>query len=310
MISVIIVNYNRKDLLRQCLDSLRSQSFKDIEIIVVDNASKDGSLDMLKDVYPEVKLIQNTDNLLFCRAQNQGVEASTGDFILCLNNDVILDRDYLKEMVFSAGLEDRIGMISGKILRTGGKVIDSTGLFLGRNRKAVERGYGEIDNGRYDKPEFVFGVSGSCAFLRKGMLLDLKDENGYFDERFGMYYEDLDLCWRAQKKAWKAYYNPNALAYHMRGGTAAGSNRKTWPVFHYIGRDLKKRYIVNRYRCIRKNDSFLGFLINLPFILFYEIKMYGYLALYLAFGFARTIFFERAKRAEKKKNLLDRNPYA
>ena len=277
MISIIIVNYNSKDLLRQCLDSLRSQSFKDREIIVVDNASKDGSLDMLRVFYPEIKLIQNADNLLFCKAQNQGIDSSMGDFILCLNNDVILDRDYLKEMMASAGLEERIGMISGKILRIDKKTIDSTGLFLGRNRKAVERGYGEINKGQYNKPEFVFGVSGSCAFLRKSMLLDLKDKNGYFDERFGMYYEDLDLCWRAQKKAWKAYYNPNAIAYHIRGGTAAGCNSKRWPVFHYINQDLKKRYIINRYRCMRKNDSLKGILLNFPCILLYEIKIYCYM---------------------------------
>ena len=149
MISVIIVNYNRKDLLKQCLDSLYGQSFKNIEIIVVDNASEDDSVAMVSAFYPNVKLIRNTVNALFCKAQNQGIGISRGDFVLSLNSDVTLDKDYLKETLSSAGLDSGIGMVSGKILRMDNKTIDSTGLFLGRNRKAVERGYGKIDKGQY-----------------------------------------------------------------------------------------------------------------------------------------------------------------
>jgi len=279
MVSIIIVNYNRKDLLRQCLDSLRGQSFRDMEIIVADNASKDGSVDMLRAYYPEVKLIRNADNLLFCKAQNQGIDISSGDFILCLNSDVMLEKEYLKQALNSMNSDAGIGMVSGKLLRMDRKIIDSTGLFLGRNRKAVERGYGEIDKGLYNKPEYVFGVSGACAFLRKTMLKEIKDKYGYFDERFGMYYEDLDLCWRANKKGWKAYYNPNAVAYHVRGGTAAGPDYSGGRIFPYIKRDLKRRYIINRYRCMIKNDSIINFLMNLPFILWYDIKIWCYFAI-------------------------------
>lgn len=277
MISVIIVNYNRKDLLRQCLDSIRGQDFKDVEVIVADNASSDGSIEMLAICYPEVKLMRNAGNLLFCKAQNQGIDTAKGNFILCLNSDVVLDKSYLKEVLSSIESGAKIGMVSGKILRSDKKILDSTGLFLGRNRKAVERGYGKNDNGQYNKPEYIFGTSGACAFLRKSMLMDIKDKNGYFDERFGMYYEDLDLCWRANKKGWKAYYNPKAIAYHVRGGTAVSANGAQGPIFPYIARGLKKRYILNRYRCMIKNDSLKGVLLNLPFILLYEIKIYCYL---------------------------------
>jgi len=286
MISIIIANYNRKDLLRECLDSLRGQSFKDFEIIVIDNASTDGSVEMVKVNYPEVKLICNTINLLFCRVQNQGIDVSTGNFILCLNNDCFLDKDYLKEALYAISLDDRIGMVSGKILRMDKETIDSTGLFLGRNRKAIERGYSKKDKGQYEKAGYVFGVSGACAFFRKSMLLDIKDKNGYFDERFGMYYEDLDLCWRANKRAWKAYYNPKAVAYHVRAGTAViHKGRAGLSVLRsfsgggnlpYLREDLKKMYIINRYRCMAKNDSIFGFLVNLPFILCYNIKLWFY----------------------------------
>jgi len=277
MISVIIVNYNREDFLKKCLDSVRGQSFKDIEIIVVDNASSDNSVGIIGAHYPEVELIHNMKNLFFCKAQNQGIDASKGSFILSLNSDCFLERDYLKEVMSSIGLDTKVGMVSGKILRMDKKTIDSTGLFLARNRKPAERGYGKKDRGQYEKPGHVFGVSGACAFFRRSMLMDIKDKNGYFDQDFDMYYEDLDLCWRAHKKGWKAYYNPKAIAHHVRGGTAVSHKGKTSLMLPYLPDELKKIYIRNRYRCIRKNDSLISFLINLPFILFYEIKLWCYL---------------------------------
>ncbi len=283
MISVIIVNYNKKDLLKGCIDSVMTQSFSDKEVIVVDNSSLDASSGMVNAMYPEIKLLQNTENLFFCKANNQGIKEAKGDFILCLNSDCVLDKDYLKEALSSFNLDKRIGMVSGKIFRTDKKTIDSTGLFVARNRKPLERGYGKLDKGQHEKPEYVFGVSGSCMLMKKVMLDDIKDENGYFDETFEIYYEDLDLCWRAQKKGWKAYYTPKAIAYHERGATAVIENKDCFglrprnDIFRGISDELKKKYIRNRYKCMKKNDSIAGFLINLPFILLYEIKMYCYI---------------------------------
>jgi len=290
MISIIIVNYNRKDLLKNCLDAVRIQSFKDIEIIVVDNGSSDGSSDMSRADYPGVKLIENKENLFFCKANNQGIEAAKGDLILCLNNDCVLDRDYLKEAVISFNVDEKIGMVSGKILRIDRKTIDSTGLFVARNRKPLERGYGKPDKGQYDNPGYVFGVSGVCMLIKRTMLEDIKDDNGYFDETFEIYYEDLDLCWRAHKKGWSAYYNPKAMAYHKRGATGViyPVQLRKLPIwatcevgqrfkFLHLRDELKKRYIRNRYKCMKKNDTMAGFIIHLPFILLYEIKIYFYI---------------------------------
>ncbi|MBU1853455.1 MAG: glycosyltransferase family 2 protein [Candidatus Omnitrophica bacterium] len=296
MISVIIVNYNKKDLLKRCLDSVRGQGFKDIEIIVVDNASPDDSVEMVRMYYPEAKLIWNTRNLLFCKAYNQGIDASKGNFIVCLNNDVVLDKDYLKEALFAIGLDNRIGMVSGKILRVDKKTIDSAGLFLGKNRKPIERGYGKQDEAQYEKPGYVFGVSGACAFFRRSILMDIKDENGYFDERFGMYYEDLDLCWRAQKKGWKAYYYPKAVAYHVRSATAVGRIGIKKINLPYLTDSLKRMYIKNRYLCMKKNDSLRGILLNLPFIICYEMKIWLYMFFNLALKSSQEIFLDRDKK--------------
>ena len=269
--------------MKDCLDAVMGQSFKGAETIVVDNGSSDGSADMVKERYPETRLIQNKENLYFCKANNQGIKEAKGDFILCLNSDCLLDKDYLKEAISSFSLDEKIGMVSAKVLRMDKKTIDSTGLFVARNRKPLERGYNKPDKGQYDGPEYIFGVSGACMLMKKEMLEDIRAENGYFDETFEIYYEDLDLCWRAQKKGWKAYYNPKAVACHERGATAiveiasSPSAPRNDMVFRYLSEELKKKYIRNRYKCMKKNDSMSGILLNLPFILWYEIKLWLYL---------------------------------
>jgi GT2 family glycosyltransferase len=276
MISIVIVNFNRKELLKKCLDSVKEQNIHDFQIIVVDNGSSDGSLELVSE-YSEVLLIKNSQNVLFCKAYNQGIDACGGEYILCLNNDVRLEKNYLSEALSAIDLDRKIGMVSGKIMREDRRTIDSTGLFLGRSRKAVERGYDKKDKGQYDNPGYVFGVSGACAFFKKSFLQDIKDRNGCFDERFGMYYEDLDLCWRGQKRGWKAYYNPKAVAYHVRAATAISISDKKWPNIFYLSDNLRRMYIRNRYLCMKKNDSLRGVLLNLPFILFYEIKLWWFL---------------------------------
>jgi GT2 family glycosyltransferase len=250
-----------------------AQDAEDFEVIVIDNASSDGSVETARESFPGIRLIRNVRNEFFARAQNQGIDVSRGDFILCLNSDCVLGRGYLREVLSAINLDPKIGMVSGKILRMDRETIDSAGLFLGRNRKPAERGYGKKDKAQYDSPGYIFGVSGACAFFRKSMLEDIKDEYGYFDETFGMYYEDLDLCWRANKKGWKAYYNPKALAYHARGGSALGRAKGRGPNFLYLPYDLKKKYVENRYKCIRKNDTLKDYLLNLPFIIAYDIKI-------------------------------------
>jgi GT2 family glycosyltransferase len=294
MVSIIIVNYNKKEYLKKCLECIKGQSFQDVEIIVADNGSNDGSVEMVSLDYPEAKLILNNKNLFLCKACNQGIDASKGDFILCLNNDCFLDKDYIERCVEAMEIDKKIGMVSGKILRVFlsplpspqrgegiNNIIDSTGLFLGRNRKPVERGYGKPDKGQYKNPEYIFGVSGACMFLRKEMLLDVKDKYGYFDERFGMYYEDLDLCWRAQKRKWKAYYIPQAIVYHIRGGTAVKdiSQGRRGLNLPYIDNALAKMYVINRYRCIIKNDKWRDYLINIFFILSYDLMLMAYISL-------------------------------
>ncbi|MDP3143743.1 MAG: glycosyltransferase family 2 protein [Candidatus Omnitrophota bacterium] len=280
MISIVIATHNNLLGLKQCLQSLSNQSYANREIIVVFNHSPGALMDEARNCSPEVKRVVNKENLLFCKAYNQGIVQSRGEFVLCLNDDVFLEPNFIEELIRTAELDDKIGMASGKILRIDRKTIDSTGLFLGKSRKPVERGFNQQDNGQYDKEGYVFGVSGCAAFYRRLMLEDIKNEQGYFDERYGMFYEDLDVAWRANKKGWKGYYTPWAVAYHQRGASSQ-TNAATGILKRYnfarLPDQLKVRLIHNRHLTINKNDSRIGFLLHLPFILAYELKLYLYL---------------------------------
>lgn len=251
LVSIIVVSAQKHNYLEACLESIQKQTYHNIELIVID---------------------ASFGNLSYCQSLNQGIVKSRGDFVLCLNDDVSLSKDFVKEALKGFEISDKIGMVSGKILRMDAKTIDSTGLFLSIFRTAKERGYGYQDKGQFEKPGYVFGATGAAAFYRKTMLEQIKLGKDYFDERFGFFYEDLDIAWRAQNHGWQGYYIPQAVAYHVRGASLRqlkGINKKF--ARNYLSRDLLWRLIRNRYLVIKRNDSLPYFLLYLPFILCYDI---------------------------------------
>ncbi len=277
IVSVVVATFNQKKSFEKCICSLHNQRYSCLEVVLINN----GEEDFLKNInsgFSLLKVINNKKNLFFSQSQNQGIKVSRGEFVLCLNDDVVLEDNFIDELVKIVSLNERIGMVSGKILRMDKITIDSAGLFLGKSRKPVERGFNQKDIGQYNKEGYIFGVSGAVAFYRRTMLEDIRDESGYFDERYGMFYEDLDLAWRASKKGWRGYYNPKAVAYHERGASAKTFFSGPWFLrkysFVYLNDAIKIRLIKNRYLTIIKNDSFWGIIFNLPFILAYEIKLY------------------------------------
>lgn len=191
--------------------------------------------------------------------------------------------------------DEKIGMVSGCVMRWGESRLDSAGLIWSRSRKPCDRGYGEPAPARYPAG-FVFGVNGAVAFYRRTMLEDIKTGGEYFDESYGIYYEDLDVSWRARNRGWRAYYQPSALAYHKRGGSTRFAKQPV-PAFlrsfavSRLPHDLKVRLVKNRYRTIIKNDSLFSLLADLPWVLFYEIR----LLLYLVF-FDRKVLRDAVKR--------------
>ncbi|MBL7196794.1 MAG: glycosyltransferase [Candidatus Omnitrophica bacterium] len=275
--SIVIVTCGAKDYLRSCLDSIREQTYKNLEIIVIDNSLNQNFSKEIIRCYPEIKLYSEMNNLFYAGALNKGIEVSQGDFILCLNDDVILDGQFIQEGLYGFYRDTSVGMVSGKILRSDGVVIDSTGLVLSLWRTAKERGYGSRDRGQYNCPGYIFGVNGAVAFYSRKMLESIKVSSEYFASDFRMFYEDLDIAWRGNLFGWKAYYYPRAVAYHVRGGTARQTFGAGQPYARrYLSDELHSDLIKNRYLSIIKNESVFGFLLHLPFTLFYDFLIGTY----------------------------------
>lgn len=223
MISCVILNYNGEKLLRTCLDSVLRLKYAHKEIIFLDNASTDGSVNFVFHNYPQVKLIANEKNSGYAGGANQAVEVAKGDFVMVLNPDIVFEPDYLDILRVRLGKDAKIGGIIGKLKKYDfnknekTELIDSAGLLMFKNRRCVDRGQGERDSGQYDKPEEVFGITGAAPLYRKKALEDIKIDGEYFDSSFFMYKEDVDISWRLLLRGWKCFYEPKAVAYHGRG---------------------------------------------------------------------------------------------
>lgn len=215
-VSVILVNLNRLELLRNALVSLLRNPRPNTEIIVVDNASTDGSPDMVTREFPSVRLVRNTTNKGFCEANNQGIAIAGGEFIALLNNDAEAEPGWLDALVRAISRSPQAGMAASKVLVwEDSRRLDKVGhliFFDGQNRG---RGSGEFDNGQYDTMEDVLWPDGCAALYRHRML----DEIGGFDEDFFAYADDAELGLRARLAGWSCVYSPQAVVRHHRGAT-------------------------------------------------------------------------------------------
>jgi GT2 family glycosyltransferase len=215
MISVVILNFNGKRYLEKSLSALESQTYRDFEVIVVDNASSDGSVDYLEAHFPSARIVENEKNLGFAGGTNSGIRLAKGEYILTLNNDTQVDRRFLECLVEAMQSDKCVGTCAPKMLLPDGR-INSAGVCLSRSGAAWDRGMFEPDCGQYDCQQEVFGACAGAALYRKEML----EEIGLFDEDFFLYMEDVDLALRAKLAGWKCIYIPEAVVYHHHGGTA------------------------------------------------------------------------------------------
>ena len=223
---------------------------------------------------------------------------SKGEFVLSLNPDVNVKPDFLSKMVSEAKKDSRIGIVAPKLLRGDDPTrLDSTGLFINRQRRPYDRGQMEIDNGQYDTCPEIFGACGAAALYKRAMLNDLAWEGEFFDEDFFAYYEDADLSWRARLLGWSSVYAPGAVAEHVRSWAdkLRGKNHHK----NHLG----PRYALrNRYLMLVKNDTFFNFLIDLPWIIIPDIPRLLYVALFRSdLLVAIADFFRLRTRANQKR---------
>ena len=220
-ISVVVVNWNRRDYLRACLQSLAAQRGATFEVIVVDNGSTDGSAEMARSEF-DVRVISNPDNRGFCAANNQAFAAARGRFIALLNNDAEAAPDFLAELRRAFDNAPDIGMAAAKVLvwENPRRIdrIDKVGHLIYPDGQNRGRGTGEIDlgeDGPYGRTAECLWPDGSAAMYRKTML----DAIGGFDEDFFMFADDAELGLRARIAGWRCLYMPGAVARHHRGGS-------------------------------------------------------------------------------------------
>lgn len=285
-VSVVIVTWNHLPFLKTCLDSVYTQVYKPIHVVVIDNASNDGSPEWIRTNYPGAQLKCFTENRGFSAAMNEGIRITDDPFILSLNPDVILQPDCLAQMVKVMLEEPKVGIVSAKLLSfDNNQLLDSTGLFINRCRSPYDRGQGEIDRGQYDQDKQVFGACGALALYRREMLEDLAFNNEYLDENFFAYYEDADLAWRAQLCGWYAVFEPHAMGTHVRGwGDSLRKQRGKDP----LGPRLALR---NRYLMSVKNDRLSNFILDLPLMLAAEFPRLLYAAFYMPSVFLAVFDF-------------------
>jgi GT2 family glycosyltransferase len=214
-VSVIVVTFNGRKFLENCLTALSEQSYRDFEIILVDNASSDDSANFVAARFPGVRIVRNAVNLGFAGGVNSGIRATKGEYILLLNNDTVPDRDFIGELVRPVLGENDTGMCAAKMLFPDGR-INSAGICISLSGASWDRGRGRPDVGQYDREEEVFGPCGGAAIYRRRML----DQIGLLDEDLFLFMEDVDLAFRARLAGWRCVFVPGARVVHHHGGTA------------------------------------------------------------------------------------------
>jgi GT2 family glycosyltransferase len=223
MVSVLIVTWNSAEYLEQCFASIDRQHYGDVEVVVVDNTSTDATREFLRPREREWQVIYNERNVGFAAGQNQALRAAKGEWLLCLNPDMLLADDFVERLVDAGEVHPEVGSICGKLLRWDPanephqtRIIDSTGIYFTRNMRHLDRGAEETDHGQYDRAQYVFGSTGAAAMFRRAFVEAVSVDGEFFDEDFFSYREDADLAWRAQVMGWRCLYTPSAVAWHVR----------------------------------------------------------------------------------------------
>lgn len=217
LVSVIILNYNGREYLERCLKSVLNTAYTHFEVIFVDNASTDGSVNYVEKTFgSHLRIICNDKNLGFAEGNNVGAKCSKGKYVVFLNNDTEVDRNWLKEIIKVMESDPAIAVAQSKLLLTyNRKKLDCAGVLIDYMGYAYRRGAKEYDVGQYNEVAEVFGALGAAMAIRRDVLSMI----GLFDPKFCFYYEETDFCWRVWLSGYKVVFVPTSIVYHAVGGT-------------------------------------------------------------------------------------------
>lgn len=249
-VDVLVLNFNGMQHLGACLDSVLKTDYANLNVTLVDNGSTDGSQKFVKHNYPEVKILANKKNLGFSKGYNNAASSSQTPVLVFLNNDVEVDKDWLKELVGSLA-DPEVGCATSKIMFFHERQkINACGGFIDKFGFAANRGNGEVDLGQYSKAEEVFYAVGAAMAVKRSAWNTV----GPFDEDFFAYCEDVDWCWRARLQGYKIVYVPSSIIYHKWRGSLREKRRSTQIYF-------EER---NRLATLLKNYGWISLLSIIP----------------------------------------------
>ena len=258
LVSIIILNYNAGKLLEDCIDSILQSNYKNYEIIVVDNDSKDKSHVLCKEKFPSINLIENKKNLGYCEGNNVGIKSSKGEFVIVLNPDTIVDPNWIDELLLGYQ-KFGDGIYQPKFLTINNEsIIQSTGNMIQLFGFGYSRSKGDQDKNQFNKIEIIDYASGTCLLTSKKILTQLD----LFDSFLFAYHDDLDLCWRARMQGIHSYYVPTSIVFHPSEGFSF-----KWSNFKFF---LLER---NRLYCLFTHYSRSTILKFLPSLILIDIAV-------------------------------------
>lgn len=274
-VSVTVVTFNSGRFIRRCLEAVLEQRHPGMEVIVIDNASIDGTQDILERFEDRCKIVYNEENVGFAAAQNQAIALSRGDWVLTLNPDVLLLPDFIEKLMRTAAADPAVGTLCGKLLMVDAsfeipdqRVVDSTGIYFTPMLRHFDRGCLETYNGHYRNYEYVFGATAAAACYRRRMIEDISVDGEFFDSDFFTYREDADVAWRAQLLGWKCVYDPTACGYHVRK-LRPGMRR-------FLSPEINMHSVKNRFLMRVKNVTAGVYLRNFIPITVRDVGILGY----------------------------------
>lgn len=303
-VSINIVTYNAIKYIPFCISSIFNQSYKNFDVVIIDNNSSDGTQEYIKHAYPNIKLIENTENMGFAHAHNQAIEQNNSEYILVTNQDIFLEPDFLEILVNFADNNPEYASFGGKLKKmkfneTGHfeklDYIDSLYLDHTIGYRFINYGEGKEDSSKFNQNLSVFGISGALVMYRRNALETIRYSGSeYFDNDFFMYKEDIDMAWRLNNAGYKAVYLYNAIAYHERG--FSGGNSGISDTIKRKNKDkefLAKISYRNHLYILLKNLYLSEFILKFPFIFYEEMKKVVYYIMFkknvLIFGIKEFI---------------------
>lgn len=281
LVSICVVTWNHAHDIEACIHSILAQTYHRTELILVDNASRDGTQTVLSRYANRAKVVFNQENRGYCGGNNQAIAMSYGHFVLLVNPDVVLKSDYLENAISAIYQSPKIGTLCGLLLLGNENdrdcEVDGTGLCISRSRRMYLQDYGIRLRDLNRQAGEVFGVDGALPLYRREMLEDVSIQGEFFDEMFFAHKEVWDVSWRARIFGWKSFFEPKCIATHKRNFKPGSlSLRKKQDS------GIKMHAVKNEIIMIIKNEDMTNFLRDMIIIITRQLAILAY-----------VIFFER-----------------